>query len=109
MPRGRSPRRLELKFRVKPLVRMPVSVMLGKIQEFARTGTVPGDIEIAYMEYAHARGRSYSPGQRIQGHDWDEFRKFAQVLLSIQPEEVQGVIRSGKYKPNPIIRIGEPD
>ena len=105
---SRGPRRLELKFRVRPLVRMPVSVMFGKLQEFVESGIVPGDIEVAYMEYAHARGQSFTPGQRIQPHEQEELQKFYKVLLSIQPEEVQSAVRSGKYKRNPTVRLGEP-
>jgi hypothetical protein len=106
---SRGPRRLDLKFRVRPLVRMPVSVMFGKLQEFAETGLVPGDIEIAYMEYAHGKGRSYSANTRISGSELEEFNKFYKVLLAIQPQEVQVAVRKRRYGKNPAIRIGEPD
>jgi hypothetical protein len=107
---SRGPRRLELKFRVRPLVRMPVSVMFGKLQQFADSGVVPGDLEIAYMEYAHAKGQNFSPGQRLQPHEHEEFKKFYAVLTSVnEKEDVHVTPRSGKYKRNPALRLGEPD
>lgn len=110
---SRGPRRLELKFRVRPRIRMPVSVMFGKLQELADTGIVPGDIEVAYMEYQHATARSFQPGARIQPHEHEEFKKFYKVLLAVNPQtEVSVEPRKRRYGKNPAersVRIGEPD
>lgn len=107
---SRGPRRLELKFRVRPLVRMPVSVMFGKLQEFADTGIVPGDIEIAYMEYQHATARSFQPGSRVQPHEQEEFKKFHKVLMAMDPKsEVTVEPKKRRYGVNPALRVGEPD
>lgn len=92
---------------------MPVSVMFGKLQEFADTGIVPGDIEIAYMEYQHATARSFQPGQRVQPHEQEEFKKFHKVLMAVDPrQEVSVEHRKRRYGKNPVeraVRLGEPD
>jgi len=109
MPRrGKTPRRLEIKFRVRPLVRMPKSEMFRKLKEFVETGIVPDDIDVAYMEYQHAHGRRFSAGERIQPHEQEELAKFYAVMTAIQPEDMTVEHREGKYKKNPTVRFERP-
>lgn len=85
-----QPRKLFIKFRVKPLVRMPKSVMLAKIREVCLTGIVPDDIEVAYMEYGHGRGGSYTAGKRLDADSLSEFQNLWQVVVGM---EQQGTVR----------------
>jgi hypothetical protein len=103
----RTPRRIELKFRVRPLVRMPKSVMFQKLQEFASSGIAPHDLEVAYMEYSHGSGKKYHAGERIAGAELQDLEKFVRVLLAIQPEEVSIARRTAHPKPG-ALRVERP-
>lgn len=99
---GDEPRRLQLKFRVRPLVRMPKSVMFAKVLEAVHSGDVPADLEIAYMEYARGHGRRLTPGARLTMDEQDELERFYNVLTSIDSRNVD-VTRRGR------VRVERPD
>lgn len=103
---SRKPRRIELKFRVRPLVRMPKSVMFEKLREAAISGITPHDLEIRYMEYSHGTGKQFGAGERIA--NLSEFAEFVNVLLAVQPEEVSIETRSAAPKPG-TLRVARPD
>jgi hypothetical protein len=96
-----EPRKLFLKFRVKPLVRMPKSVMFGKLRHFVKTGEAPDDLEVAYMSYDHKVGRKFQPGERLMADEQEELEKFYDVLLSMNQEDFNFEGRRGKFTKNP--------
>lgn len=77
------PRRLLLKFRVRPLVRMPKSELFRKLRHMVRTGEVPDDVDVAYVEYGHGTGRSFKAGERLTPDEMGQFEQFYNVLTSI--------------------------
>lgn len=86
-----EPRRLYLKFRVKPLVRMPKSVMFAKLREFVHTGIAPDDLEVAYMSYDRTVGKQFKPGARIAPGEQEELEKFYSVLIAMGKESMEYV------------------
>lgn len=107
---GSVPRRLEIKFRVRPLVRMPKSVMFGKLLEAVESGVVPDDIEIAYVEYGHGSGRHLAAGARLSADEMGELRTFYNVLASIDPTTVVADHRTSSRSRNPAgVRLESPD
>lgn len=107
---SRPARKIFLKFRVKPLVRMPKSVMFDKLRHAVRTGEMPDDLVIAYMSYDHSIGKQFRPGDRIQGDDHEELEKFYNVLISMDKQEDFTVEqKSGKYKNPGSVRLEQPD
>jgi len=110
VPKRVEARKLFLKFRVRPLVRMPKSVMFAKLRRFVEVGIAPKDLEVAYMSYDHTVGKKFAPGERIQGHDHDELRKFYGVMLALQPQDIEVNARRGKYVKNPgSVRFERPE
>lgn len=109
-PKARpQPRKLFLKFRIKPLVRMPKSVMLDKLRHAVRTGVMPNDLIIAYMSYDHMKGKQFQPGDRIQGGAHDELVKFYDVLISMDKQEMEVERKGGKYKNPGEVRLERAD
>lgn len=81
--RGRSasaPRRTLLKIRAVPLRRMAKSLFFEKIRHACRDGIVPDDIEITTLNWDHATGRRYLPGQELDGSDAEELQNCYQLL-----------------------------
>lgn len=105
-----QPRKLFLKFRVRPLVRMPKSVMFAKLRHFVKSGEAPHDLEVAYMSYDHQVGRKFQPGQRLTADEQEELEKFYDVLLSMNQEDFSFQGRRGKYTKNPgAVRFERPE
>lgn len=105
----RRPRRLFLKFRVKPRVAMPKSVMLDKLRHFVKTGVMPKDLIVAYMSYDHKVGREFRPGERIQADEHEELQRFYDVLLAIDQQEMTVEPKAGKYKNPGEVRLERPE
>ena len=91
----KQPRKLFLKFRVRPLVTMPKSVMFDKLAELVRTGIMPDDLEVAYMSYDRKQHGRFVPGGRISPEDHEDLRKFYEVMVSIDRGDVHAK-RTGK-------------
>lgn len=100
----RGSRRLFLKFRVRPLVPMPKSVLFGKLRHMVHTGDVPEDVEVAYMSYDRQRGQRFEPGSRLSTAELAEFEKFYNVLTAIQPGDV-----TARPESKPRVRFERPD
>ena len=71
MPR---PRRTLLKIRAVPLVRMPKSRFFELIRQACRDGVVPPDIRITTLNWDHAVGSRYVPGQVLSARHAEELR-----------------------------------
>lgn len=84
----RRARSLDLKVRVKPLVRMPVSVMVEKVKEASQFGVVPDDIEIMVVDYTHKVGRRIRAATRFVGDRKikEALKDFSYILLSGKAE-----------------------
>lgn len=107
-------RKLYLKFRVRPKVRMPRSVMFAKLRELLATGTVPDDLDVAYMSYDHGIGKQFQAGGRLTPDETEELEKFYNVLLAIGKEGINVEQRRGKRTANPAggfgrVRIERPE
>lgn len=88
MPR-RKPRRTLLKIRAVPLVRMPKSHFFALIQRACRTGVVPEDIRITTLNWDHAVGQRYSPGQRLSARHAEELRNCYSLLAGVGKNNVR--------------------
>ncbi len=109
-----QPRKLYLKFRVRPKVRMPRSVMFAKLRELLATGTVPDDLDVAYMSYDRSTGKQFQAGARLTPDETEELEKFYNVLLAIGQEGMHVEQRRGKRTANPAgaagrVRIEQPE
>jgi hypothetical protein len=89
----RKPRKLLLKFRFVPHVRMPRSVAWRLLKEAVMTGVMPPEMDIAYMDYAHKTGRVLKAGQQLSREELEEFRNLLGIMVGA---EHQGSIRLEK-------------
>ena len=92
MPRSRynkRARRTLLKIRAIPLVRMPKSVFFTKIRQSCRNGVVASDIEITTLNWDHAVGRRYMPGQVLSGKDAAELQNCYNLLVGVGKQDVR--------------------
>jgi hypothetical protein len=83
------PRRTLLKIRAVPLVRMPKSVFFDRIRSACRNGVVPDDISITTLNWDHAEGRRYMPGQRLDASDAQELENCYQLLTGMGKQSVR--------------------
>lgn len=103
----REPRKLFLKFRVKPLVNMPKSVMFDKLAELVRTGRMPSDLEVSFMSYDHKRYGRFVPGKQIPADEHEDLRRFYEVMVSIDREDVRA--KAAKKKLAGTVRLERVD
>lgn len=89
LQRGRIGRRLTLKIRVRPLVRMPKSELFHQVRHAIRTGVVPDTVEIMAMDWGHATGRRLQAGSTISGDDLDAMRDFYNVLTAMDSGDLR--------------------
>lgn len=82
----RRPRRTLLKIRATPLRRMPKSVFFEKIRQAARTGIIPDDIELSTLNWGHAVGRRFSPGETLDATDRRELENVYNYLTGTDPD-----------------------
>jgi hypothetical protein len=82
-------RRTLLKIRAVPRVRMPKSVFFQKIRHACRDGIVPPDIEITTLNWDHAQGNRYLPGQVLSGKDAAELRNCYNILVGVGKQDVR--------------------
>lgn len=107
-----QPRKLMLKFRVRPLVRMPKSVMFDKLRDFALSGLAPDDLEVSWFSYSHMKGGVYKAGTRIEADEKEQLERFLNVMLSIPNEDMTVADKRGEYTRNPesgAVRIERPE
>lgn len=88
MPR-RKPRRTLLKIRAVPLVRMPKSHFFKLIRQACRTGVVPDDIRITTLNWDHAVGQRYMPGQVLSARDASELRNCYNLITGVGTGDVR--------------------
>lgn len=87
--RNRKTRRVLLKIRAIPLVRMPKSVFFEKIRQACKNGIVPSDIEITTLNWDHAEGNRYRAGTVLSGKDRDELRNCYNILVGVRKADVR--------------------
>jgi hypothetical protein len=108
-----QPRKLMLKFRVRPLARMPKSVMFDKLRDFALSGIAPDDLEVSWFSYSHLRGGVYPPGQKIEADEKEQLERFLNVMLSIPYEDMTVDAKRGERTRNPeasnAVRVERPE
>lgn len=83
----KQPRKLLLKFRIIPKVRMPRSVALAKLLESIQTGYMPDDLEVAYMDYSHKVGKVLQAGSRLSGEDLDDFKNLTAIMMGAEEQD----------------------
>lgn len=84
-----KPRVTLLKMRVTPLRRMAKSLLFTKIRQACRNGVVPDDISISTINWDHATGNRYMPGQTLSGDDRDELRNCYNLITSAGKADVR--------------------
>lgn len=92
MPRAHESRRVFLKFRVKPLVRMPKSVLFAKIRQSCKHGVVADDLEIMTLQWGHGwprGGHRYTAGQELSGDDATELENAYDLLTAFDKSDVR--------------------
>lgn len=87
MPRRRSTRRTLLKIRAVPLVRMSKDTFFTKIRHACRDGVIPPDLRITTLNWDHAEGRKYSPGEVLNAEDAAELRNCYNFLVGAVGKE----------------------
>lgn len=85
----RQPRRTLLKIRAIPLVRMPKSVFFERIRSACRNGVVPDDISITTLNWDHATGHRYMPGEVLSADDANELENCYQLLTGMGKQSVR--------------------
>lgn len=87
-----------VKVRVIPLIPMPKSVLLRKVQESAESGVIDPDIDVRYVQYGHASGRR-SVGQFASVADKVEaLQDFYGVILSADTANIDRPARARRRK-----------
>jgi len=86
----RFPRKLLLKFRIIPHVRIPRTVAWVLLKEAIASGVMPEEFDIAYMDYAHAQGKVLKAGQSLSLEELADFRNLLGILSGA---EQQGTVR----------------
>lgn len=84
-----QPRTTLLKIRATPLVRMPKSVFFQRIRSACRTGVVPDDITISTLNWDHATGRKYLPGQTLDADDAEELENCYDLLTATTMRDIR--------------------
>lgn len=74
-------RRSLLKIRATPLVRMPKSVFLRKIEEACHSGTIPDDIELTTLNWGAGTGRRWRAGDTLDASDAQELQNCYAMLV----------------------------
>lgn len=87
--RRATPRRTLLKIRAIPLVRMPKSVFFTKIRQACKHGVVPADIEITTLNWDHAVGKRFLPGEVLSGKDAGELMNCYNLLVGVEKQNVR--------------------
>ena len=86
----RFPRKLLLKFRIIPHVRIPRSVAWLYLKEAVASGVMPNEFDIEYMDYAHKQGKVLKAGQSLSLEELSEFRNLLGIMSGA---EQQGTVR----------------
>lgn len=92
----RKPRKLLLKFRIMPKVRMPRSVAWQKVMDFVATGEMPHDLDISFMDYDHQVGKQFFAGDQVSPEDFDEFKNLLAIMAGAKEQEPIRLERIGK-------------
>jgi hypothetical protein len=79
--RRKRPRKTLLKIRGVPLVRMPKSRFFYLIRLACDTGIVPSEIQITTLNWDHAQGERYMPGQVLSARKRAELRECGAYLF----------------------------
>jgi hypothetical protein len=60
---------------------MPKSRFYALIRQACREGVIPNDLRLSTLNWDHARGRQYLPGQVLSGRDAAELRNCYNYLV----------------------------
>lgn len=83
----RKPRKLLLKFRIIPHVRIPRSVAWALLKDAVATGIMPEEFDIAYMDYAHKQGRVLKAGNSLSLEELEDFRNLLGIMAGAEQQD----------------------
>ena len=83
----RFPRKLLLKFRIIPHVRLPRTVAWLLLKEAIASGVMPEEFDIAYMDYAHKQGKVLKAGQSLSLEELADFRNLLGIMSGAEQQD----------------------